>query len=264
MGMPCYKREVGPTLKYGEQAERMTLWALMNCPSALRVTSTNDSSSKRLSKTEKRVDLWLFHFRQNCCSVPISWLEGCFFPWDEFWLVPGWFHPFLYWRHLQQFLRMYLEGGLEFWGKSFSTYFFSGGGVCGADGLGAPTRMRSQILGRFFASFHWGRRDNYSSPFSVAVTEWMLKGWLFALCWATKSSEGRTGGHTIWLWAAARYVCNTNRSTARFSRMGKKELLINYVCSKKSRRGGVVRTYYFPCLLDLSECLLQETLALML
>jgi hypothetical protein len=33
------------TLKYGEHAERMTLWALMNWPSALRVTSTRDSSS---------------------------------------------------------------------------------------------------------------------------------------------------------------------------------------------------------------------------
>ena len=54
----------------------MTLWALMNCPSALSVTSTKDSSSRRLSKTEKSVDLWLFHFRQNCWSLAIlNWAQ---------------------------------------------------------------------------------------------------------------------------------------------------------------------------------------------
>ena len=59
------------TLKYGLQADKMTLWALRNWPSALRVTSTSDSSSNRVSKTENNVDRWLFHFRQNCCSVAI-------------------------------------------------------------------------------------------------------------------------------------------------------------------------------------------------
>ena len=54
----------------------MTLWALMNCPSALSVTSTRDSSSRRLSKTEKRVDLWLFHLKQNCWSLAIlNWAQ---------------------------------------------------------------------------------------------------------------------------------------------------------------------------------------------
>ena len=59
------------TLKYGEHADSMTLCALRNCPSALNVTSTRDSSSRRVSNTERMVDLWLFHLRQNCCSEPM-------------------------------------------------------------------------------------------------------------------------------------------------------------------------------------------------
>ena len=59
------------TLKYGEHADKMTRCARMNCPSALSVTSTRDSSSSKLSKTENSVDLWLFHLRQNCCSVAV-------------------------------------------------------------------------------------------------------------------------------------------------------------------------------------------------
>jgi hypothetical protein len=58
------------TLKYGEQAERITLCALRNCPSALSVTSTSDSSSSNVSNTERMVERWLFHLRQNCCSLP--------------------------------------------------------------------------------------------------------------------------------------------------------------------------------------------------
>lgn len=43
----------------------------MILPSAMRATSTRDSSSKRLSNTVNRVFLWLFHFKQNCWSSPI-------------------------------------------------------------------------------------------------------------------------------------------------------------------------------------------------
>ena len=58
----------------------MTRWALKNWPSALSVTSTKDSSSSKVSKTEKSVDRWLFHLRQNCCSVAILRLQrGRFF-----------------------------------------------------------------------------------------------------------------------------------------------------------------------------------------
>jgi len=44
-------------LKYGLHADNMTRCAFNACPPAKRVTSTNDSSSRSVSKTEKSVDL---------------------------------------------------------------------------------------------------------------------------------------------------------------------------------------------------------------
>jgi len=47
----------------------MTLCALRLCPSAQRVTSVKESSSRSESMTLMTVVRWLFHFRQNCCSL---------------------------------------------------------------------------------------------------------------------------------------------------------------------------------------------------
>ena len=58
------------TLKYGLHADNITRWAFKNCPSALKMTSTKDSSSNSVSKTLNKVLLWLFHFRQYCCCSP--------------------------------------------------------------------------------------------------------------------------------------------------------------------------------------------------
>merc|ERR1719167_1224203 len=61
MGCLSFRKEdLNSCRKYGEHAERMTLCALRNWPSAERVTSTNDSSSKRVSITEMIVVRWLF------------------------------------------------------------------------------------------------------------------------------------------------------------------------------------------------------------
>ena len=67
------------TLKYGLHADNITRWAFKNCPSALKMTSTKDSSSNSVSKTLNRVLLWLFHFRQYCCcSPPVDAIFGLF------------------------------------------------------------------------------------------------------------------------------------------------------------------------------------------
>ena len=69
------------TLKYGLHADNITRWAFKNCPSALKMTSTKDSSSNSVSKTLNRVLLWLFHFRQYCCcSPPVDAIFGFGFP----------------------------------------------------------------------------------------------------------------------------------------------------------------------------------------
>ena len=67
------------TLKYGLHADNITRWAFKNCPSALKMTSTKDSSSNSVSKTLNKVLLWLFHFRQYCCcSPPVDAIFGLF------------------------------------------------------------------------------------------------------------------------------------------------------------------------------------------
>lgn len=59
------------TAKYGLHAERTTLCAFRNFPSAANVQSTNVPFSKSVSNTEMSVLWWLFHRRQNCWSSSI-------------------------------------------------------------------------------------------------------------------------------------------------------------------------------------------------
>ena len=54
-------------LKYGEQADRIILWALVLCPSQARVTSQNDFSSLRCLKEATMLVWKSFQRRQNCC-----------------------------------------------------------------------------------------------------------------------------------------------------------------------------------------------------
>jgi len=54
-------------LKYGEQAERIILWALQLWPSQARVTSQNDFSSLRCLNDATMLVWKSFHLRQNCC-----------------------------------------------------------------------------------------------------------------------------------------------------------------------------------------------------
>lgn len=60
------------TEKYGLHAERTTLCAFKNFPSAANVQSTRVSLSNSVSNTDISVLWWLFHRRQNCWSSSMS------------------------------------------------------------------------------------------------------------------------------------------------------------------------------------------------
>lgn len=62
------KLDLRLTEKYGLHAERTTLCAFRNFPSAANVQSTRVSLSNNVSNTAISVLWWLFHRRQNCWS----------------------------------------------------------------------------------------------------------------------------------------------------------------------------------------------------
>lgn len=62
--------------KNGLHAESTILWARTDKPSHASVTSTKCSDDKSWSNIDNIFDWWLFHFRQNCCVLPMFGLKG--------------------------------------------------------------------------------------------------------------------------------------------------------------------------------------------
>lgn len=74
--------------KYGEQTDSTRRWALTNCPSAARVTSTRSPRQSDSWKPAERFVLKLFQHRENCSSSAIfgRLLRDCTLAWVCFFL----------------------------------------------------------------------------------------------------------------------------------------------------------------------------------